>query len=166
VQIIQVGDDVGTQTGPQISPQMFRDVFVPRYKAIYSEIKHKSSLYIFMHNCGSIYRLLPDIIDTGVDIINPVQTSAAAMEPKRLKQEFGHDLTFWGGGCDTQRILFSGTPDEVQRDVAERIGIFAPGGGFVFAQVHNILPEAPAENVLAMYEAFRYHREYHRIQHR
>jgi len=154
VQIVQVGDDLGTQTGPEISPRMFRELFLPRYRAIYQEIKRRSNLYIFMHSCGSIYRLLPDIIEAGVDIINPVQTSAADMDPRRLKEEFGKELVFWGGGCDTQRVLCHGTPDQVRREVEEMVNTFAPGGGFVFAQVHNILPEVPVENILAMYEAF------------
>lgn len=160
VQIIQMGDDLGTQTGPQISPRMFREVFVPRYKAIYGAIREKSDLYIFMHNCGSIYRLLPDIIDMGVDIINPVQTSAAEMDPRRLKEEFGRDLVFWGGGCDTQWVLPHGSPDEVRRDVEEKVSIFAPGGGFVFATAHNILADVPPENILALYEAFQKSRDY------
>lgn len=161
VQIIQVGDDLGTQTAPQISPRMFREVLLPRYKAIYGEIKRLApNLRIFLHSCGSLYQLLPGIIEAGVNIINPVQTSAGGMEPRRLKEEFGKDIVFWGGGCDTQRTLQMGSPDQVRREVEETVSIFAPGGGFVFAQVHNILPEVPPENIVAMYEAFKGCRDY------
>jgi len=161
IQVIQVGDDLGTQTAPQVSPRMFNEVLLPRYKVIYGEIKRLAPhVHIFLHSCGSLYQLLPGIIEAGVDIINPVQTSATNMEPERLKKEFGQDVVFWGGGCDTQRTLHMGTPDDVKRDVQERVGVLAPGGGLVFAQVHNILPEVPPGNVLAMYEAFRECRDY------
>jgi uroporphyrinogen decarboxylase len=160
VQVIQVGDDLGAQNGPQISPRMFKELFLPRYKAIYGAIKKKSNLSIFMHTCGSIYSLLPYIIEAGVDIINPVQTSAAEMEPRRLKEEFGRDIVFWGGGCDTQYILPNGTPEQVRADVEERVSILAPGGGFVFAPVHNVLADVPAANVLALYDAFKRVRDY------
>jgi uroporphyrinogen decarboxylase len=155
VNVIRVSDDLGMQMGPQISPKMFREVFKPRYKAIYDAIKKETGAKLFLHSCGSIYRFLPDLIDIGVDIINPVQTSAAEMDPRRLKEEFGGDLVFWGGGCDGQSVLALGSPDDVRREVEEKMEILAPGGGFVFCQVHNIMPETRPENILAMYETFK-----------
>jgi len=161
IQVIKVNDDLGMQTGPQISLRMFREFFKPRYKVMYETIKQKApNVFIFLHTCGSVYRFLPDLIDIGLDILNPVQTTAADMEPRRLKREFGKDLTFWGGGVDTQGVLPRGTPEQVMRDVEEKIRAFAPGGGFVFNQSHNIAPEVPPENVLAMLEGFRRFREY------
>ncbi|HID08073.1 MAG TPA: methyltransferase, partial [Armatimonadetes bacterium] len=155
VQIIQFGDDLGTQLGPQISPQMYREIFKPRHTAIFQAVKRHCNAAIFLHSCGGIYELIPDLIEAGVEILNPVQTSAVNMEPKRLKEEFGNDITFWGGGCDTQTILPFASPAEVKRHVRERIETFAPGGGFVFAQVHNIQADVPPENISAMVEIGR-----------
>lgn len=151
IQIIQMGDDLGTQHGPQMSPQMYRELIKPRHQRIYQAAKARG-VYVFLHSCGSIYKLIPDLIEAGVDILNPVQTSAAEMEPARLKAEFGNHVTFWGGGCDTQRVLPNCTPDEVRADVRQRLEIFAPGGGYVFNQVHNIQPDVPPENVVAMFD--------------
>jgi uroporphyrinogen decarboxylase len=154
VDLIQLGDDLGTESGPFFSPDMYREFFKPRHKAIVSHIKKKApGLKIFLHSCGSIYKLLPDIIEAGFDVVNPVQISAHEMEPERLKREFGRDVTFWGGGCDTQHILAQGTPQQVRDNVRRNIDAFAPGGGFVFCQVHNILSEVPPANVVAMYKA-------------
>jgi uroporphyrinogen-III decarboxylase len=114
----------------------------------------------FYHCCGSIYHLIPSFIEAGADILNPVQCSAANMEPQRLKAEFGDKLVFWGGGVDTQRTLPFGTPDEVRAEVAERIHIFAPGGGYVFNPVHNVQAKTPVENLLAMFAAAREHGRY------
>jgi len=108
--------------------------------------------FVFLHCCGAIYDILPDLIEIGLDIINPVQLSAAGMEPSKLKSEFGKYLTFWGGGCDTQRILPHGTPADVKAEVRKNTGIFGKGGGFVFCPVHNIQADVPVENILAMYE--------------
>jgi uroporphyrinogen decarboxylase len=134
-------------------PSVIREVFVPRYRRLWDYVHAHSDCKVFMHSCGSIYQILPDLIAAGLDIINPVQTSAADMDPVRLKREFGKDLTFWGGGCDTQGVLKDGTPQQVRDDVRRRIEIFARDGGFVFNQIHNILPEVPPENVIAMYDA-------------
>jgi uroporphyrinogen decarboxylase len=154
VDIIQLGDDLGTESGPFFSPEMYRRFFKPRHTAIVSHIKKKApNLKVFLHSCGSLYKLLPDLIEAGFDVINPVQISAADMEPEKLKREFGKDITFWGGGCDTQHILAQGTPQEVKDNVRRNIDALAPGGGFVFCQVHNILSEVPPANVVAMYEA-------------
>jgi uroporphyrinogen decarboxylase len=158
VQIIQMGDDLGTQLASQISPQMYRRFFKPRHRLIYERVKKRRGLHLFLHSCGAIADLLPDLIEVGVEIINPVQTSARGMEPERLKREFGKDITFWGGGCDTQRVLPKGTVEEIDEHVRRRIEVLAPGGGFVFTQVHNILPNVPPENVVAMVEAVKTYR--------
>ncbi len=154
VDLIQLGDDLGMESGPFFSPEMYREIFLPRHRAIVRHIKAKSPhIKVFLHSCGSIYRLLPGLIEAGFDVVNPVQISADEMEPERLKREFGGDITFWGGGCDTQQILPRGTPQQIKDHVRRTIDTFAPGGGFVFCQVHNILAEVPPENILAMYEA-------------
>ena len=152
IHIIQMGDDLGTQSGPQMSPRMYRQIIKPAHRRVYECVKANSDLYIFLHTCGSIYKLIPDLIEAGVDILNPVQISAAEMDPVRLKREFGRDVTFWGGGANTQHVLPNATPGEVRQHVRELIEIFAPGGGFVFCQVHNIQANVPPENVVAMFE--------------
>jgi len=155
VQVIQVGDDLGMQDGPQLSPRLYRKVIKPRHQRLYRYIKEHSSAYLFLHTCGSVYPFIPDFIEMGVDILNPVQVSAKNMDSKRLKQEFGKDIVFWGGGCDTQQVLSFGTPAEVREEVKRRIGDLAPGGGFVFNEVHNIQVGVPPENIVAMYDAVR-----------
>jgi len=154
VDLIQLGDDLGMEAGPFFSPDVFRKLFKPRQKIIIDTIRKLSPhLKIFLHSCGSIYPLIPDLIEVGFDVLNPVQISAHDMDPARLKKEFGKDVTFWGGGCDTQKILPRGTPRQVKDHVKRNIEILAPGGGFVFNQVHNILPEVPPQNIIEMYEA-------------
>jgi uroporphyrinogen decarboxylase len=154
VQIIQMGDDLGSQQATVISPKLYREVFKPRQKVIFERVRRRG-IHLFLHCCGSIVDIIPDLIEAGVEILNPVQTSARGMGPAFLKREYGKELTFWGGGCDTQRVLPEASPDEVRRHVDERLRTFGPGGGFVFCQVHNILPNVPPENVAAMYEAVR-----------
>ena len=161
VQIIQMGDDLGTQQAPVISPQMYRRFFKPRHRMIYERVRRRQGIHLFLHSCGSIADLLPDLIEAGVEIINPVQTSARGMEPERLKRDFGQDITFWGGGCDTQRILPQATEEEIDDHVRRRIDTFAPGGGFVFTQIHNILPNVPPRNIVAMVEAAKTYRIRH-----
>jgi uroporphyrinogen decarboxylase len=153
VQIINVNDDLGTQNAPMVSPALFRKMVKPYQGKLYRYIKSHFSGYLFLHSDGSIYPLIPDLIEIGVDILNPIQLSAAQMDPKKLKAEFGRDITFWGGGCDTQRVLPYGTPQEVREEVKRRIGELAPGGGYVFNQIHNIQADVPPENIMAMYEA-------------
>ena len=155
VQLIQMGDDLGTQLATVISPRLYREVFKPRQKVIFERVRRRKGIHLFLHSCGSVADIVPDLIEVGVEVLNPVQTSARGMDPARLKREFGRDLTFWGGGCDTQHVLPEGTPEEVARHVRERLDILAPGGGFVFCQVHNILPNVPPENIAAMYAAVR-----------
>jgi len=153
VQIVQLGDDLGTQLAAQISPRMYRQFIKPRHKIIYDAVREHFGGFLFLHSCGAIGELIPDLLDEGVQIINPVQTSCPGMEPERLKREFGRDLAFWGGGCETQGVLRYGTPQQVREQVRERLRIFGDGGGYVFCQVHNIMADVPPENVVAMYEA-------------
>ncbi|NOZ26930.1 MAG: methyltransferase [Chloroflexi bacterium] len=161
IQIIQMGDDLGTQRGPQISVDMYRRWIKPYHKRIYGWVHdHYPDIYVFLHCCGGVYDLIPDLIDAGVDILNPVQTSAHGMDPVRLKREFGRDLVFWGGGCETQSTLPHGTPEEVRQQVKERLEIFAPDGGYVFNQIHNIQHGVPPENITAMFEAALAHGSY------
>lgn len=154
VDLIQLGDDLGTEHKPFFSRSMYQRFFKRRHEAIISRIKQLNpNILIFLHCCGSVYELLPDLIEAGVQVINPVQIAARHMEPARLKREFGKELTFWGGGCDTQSVLSRGTPQQVKDHVRRNIDTFAPGGGFIFNQVHNILFEVPPANIVAMYEA-------------
>lgn len=153
VEVVHTGDDLGTQHGPQISPAMHREFFLPRQKRLNERIHEKSQMKVFFHSCGGIYPLIAHLIEAGVDILNPVQTACADMQPERLKREFGTDLVFWGGGCETQSTLVYGTPEDVRRQVRERVDIFGAGGGFVFNQIHNVLNGVPPENVVAMFEA-------------
>ncbi|MGB3714575.1 MAG: uroporphyrinogen decarboxylase family protein, partial [Candidatus Promineifilaceae bacterium] len=153
VDIIRFGDDLGMDTGPFMRPQIYRQLFKPRHTILCNYVKEHSNMHTFLHSCGSIYKLIPDLIEAGFEIINPVQISSRDMEPERLKKEFGDDITFWGGGADTRRAINHGTPDEVHDHVRQNIEIFSPGGGFVFNTVHNIMPDVPPENIIAMFEA-------------
>jgi len=153
VQVIQVGDDLGHQNGPQISPDLYRKMVKPRHKRFYQFIKDNSDARLFIHTCGSVYQLIPDLIEVGVDILNPVQVAARDMDTARLKKEFGDEMVFWGGGCDTQNVLPFRTPQQVRDEVKRRIDDLAPGGGFVFNQVHNIQAGVPPENIEAMFDA-------------
>ncbi|HOK65362.1 MAG TPA: uroporphyrinogen decarboxylase family protein [Anaerohalosphaeraceae bacterium] len=154
VQVVFVsGTDFGTQRGPFISPQMYRDLYKPFQKAVNDKIHKLTKWKIFIHSCGSIYPLIPDLIEAGFDVLNPVQCSAADMDPARLKNEFGDQLVFWGGGVDTQQTLPFGTPEEVYRQVRERIDIFSRNGGYVFNSIHNVQSNVPTENLLAMFLA-------------
>ena len=159
VDVIRLGDDLGMNTGPLMSPETYRKLFKPRHKILCGYIKANSSMHTFLHSCGSIYKLLPDLIDAGFEIINPVQTNARDMQPERLKNEFGADVTFWGGGADTRSVLNQGTPAQVKDHVRENIEILSPGGGFVFNTIHNILPDVPPENIVAMFEAIDEYRQ-------
>jgi len=153
IDIIKFGDDLGMQSGPQISPKMYREFFKPRHKIVWSRAKQLANVKIMLHCCGGVRELLPDLVDAGLEAINPVQISCAGMNARELKTEFGKDIVFWGGGCDTQTILPNATPEEVRRHVKEEVQILSPGGGFVFQQVHNILANVPPQNIAAMYEA-------------
>ncbi len=153
VDVLAEGDDFGTQTSQLISYQLFKEVIKPRQKILISTMKKLApQANIFFHSCGNIRPFIPDFIDMGIDIINPVPITAAGMEPRQLKKDFGKDVVFWGGGIDTQGTLPKGTPDQVRDEVKRNLDIFAPGGGFVFNTIHNIQADVPAENLLAMYE--------------
>jgi hypothetical protein len=150
--IFITGTDFGTQKTPAMSNATYRKLYKPFHKSINDWIHEHTSWKSFAHTCGSIWALLDDLVEAGFDIFNPVQTSAANMNPKMLKKKFGNKVTFWGGGVDTQHTLPFGTPEQVKSEVRERIKIFAPGGGFVFNTIHNIQPKVPIDNILAMYE--------------
>jgi hypothetical protein len=152
--IFMTGTDFGTQNGPFISPKAYRRLYQPFQKRLNDWVHENTTWKIFIHSCGSIFKLIPDFIEAGFDILNPVQTSAADMDPQTLKSEFGDHIVFWGGGIDTQKTLPFGTPDEVRKQVKERIDIFGPGGGFVFNSIHNVQAGVSAENLLALYETF------------
>jgi uroporphyrinogen decarboxylase len=155
IDVILFGDDLGMQSGPQVSPKMYREFFKPRHKLMWGRAKQLANVKVMLHCCGGVRELLPDLIDAGLDAINPVQISCSGMNAAELKAEFGREMVFWGGGCDTQTILPDATPEEVRQHVKEQVQILNPGGGFVFQQVHNILANVPPENVVAMYEAAR-----------
>lgn len=147
------GTDMGTQRGPFMSKETFRELYMPYYKKINGAVHEHTNWKTFKHSCGGIYPLIGELIEAGFDILNPVQCSADGMDPKTLKKEFGRDIVFWGGGVDTQKTLPFGTPDEVYREVRERIEIFNDGGGFVFNAIHNIQALTPVENLLALFRA-------------
>jgi len=155
VQIVQFGDDLGMQDRLIISRSMYQKYIFPGHQQLFQYVHQNSNCAVFLHSCGSIRPLIPDLIAAGVDILNPVQTSAENMDPKQLKEEFGKRITFWGGGCDTQHVLPFASPDEVTRHVQEQIEILAPGGGFVFNQIHNIQADIPPKNIVAMFDAAR-----------
>ena len=142
-------------SGPLMDMDTFRKHFKPRYKILCEYVKKNTGMKIFMHSCGSVKQFIPDFIEVGIDILNPVQTNCHDMDPVNLKKEFGKDIVFWGGGVDTASILNKADPEEVRRDVLKRCEIFSKGGGFVFAPIHNILSEVPPENVIAAYNAVR-----------
>lgn len=153
IDIAAEADDLGAQHAPLFSPKTYREIVKPLHAQIISTIKSRSKARFFLHSCGAISDLIPDLIDIGVDALNPVQVSADGMDTAELKAEFGRDLTFWGGAVDPQKVLARGTPDEVKAEVRRRIRDLKPGGGFVFASIHNIQAYVPVENILAMWEA-------------
>jgi uroporphyrinogen decarboxylase len=153
IDIIVFGDDLGMQSGPQISPKMYREFFQPREKILWRRAKELANVKIQLHCCGGVRPLLEGLIEAGLEAINPVQITCRGMEPADLKKDFGARLTFWGGGCNTRDVLSHGTPVQVRDHVRRLRDIWRPGGGFVFQQVHNILANVPPANVVAMYEA-------------
>jgi len=156
VDVISEADDYGTQVSQLISPRMFRRFMKPRLAILFSRIHALApDAKLFFHSCGNVRPLLPDFIELGVDILNPVHVRATGMDPVELKRDFGRDIVFWGGGVDTQDVLPHGTPAEVRDDVRRNIEALAPGGGFVFNTVHNIQADVPAENVVAMWQTVR-----------
>jgi len=153
VDVVMVGDDIGGQLGPLFSPGFYRSVVKPRQKKLVQHIKSLTPAKIWYHTCGSVMPLIPDLIDNGIDILNPVQISAANMNPTELKDRFGSALVFWGGGIDTQHVLSFASPTEVKEQVRQNLDILKPGGGYVFNSVHNIQAGVPPENIVAMFDA-------------
>jgi uroporphyrinogen decarboxylase len=153
IDIILFGDDLGMQTGPIMSPSMYREFFKPRHKLLWNRAKELADVRVMLHCCGGVRELLGDLIEAGLDAINPVQISCSGMDAAELKAEFGTDLTFWGGGCDTRDLLPNAMPRQVAEHVREQVKILSPGGGFVFQQVHNILANVPPGNITAMFDA-------------
>ena len=162
VLIVSEADDLSPQGAPLISPRMYRQFIMPRHKRLFDMIRREAGnrVYIFYHSCGAIREMIPILIDEGVEILNPVQVSAAGMDSRDLKRDFGDKVTFWGGGVDTQHVLPRGTPAQVKAEVKRRIEDFAPGGGFVFNTVHNVQADVPAENYMAMWEALQEYGRY------
>lgn len=155
VDVVVEADDLGAQDRLLISPQMYRQYFKPRQKRLFEFIHRLApKAKLFYHTDGAVYELIPDLLEIGVDILNPVQVDAAGMEPQRLKAEFGKDLVFWGAGPET-KTLSQGSPSDVRNEILQRIEVLAQGGGFILAPIHNIQAEVPPENVLAMYEALQ-----------
>ena len=152
---VSFNDDMGTQTGPLISPEVYRKLIKPRQREFYAKVKECApNAKLVLHSCGSVYKFIPDFIEIGIDALNPIQLTAKDMsDTQRLKKEFGDKLTFWGGGCDTQEILPNGTESDIREEVKRRIKDLAPGGGFVFTPVHNIQPDVSPENICTLYDA-------------
>jgi len=153
IDVYQYGDDVATQLGWMIGPDLYASMIKPRQRRLFDAIHALTPAKLMYHGCGAVFDLIPHLIDIGVDVLNPVQLSARGMASAGLKAAYGRDIVFWGGGVDTQRVLPFGTPSEVRAEVRRRIDDFAPGGGFVFAAVHNIQAGVPPENVVAAFDA-------------
>jgi uroporphyrinogen decarboxylase len=153
VQIVQICDDFGTQRAPFLSVRMFRDLILPAYRRGLDWIHAHTSWKVMLHSDGALFPLLPAIIEMGVDILNPVQTTAEGMDPQRLKKTFGESLVFWGGACDPQTTLGFGTPADVAREAERNLRLFMSGSGYVFAPVHNIQANVPPENIIALFDA-------------
>jgi len=152
VDIVKFGDDLGTNTGPFMPNEIYNEFFRPRHKIMCDYIKANSSAHTMLHCCGGIYELIPELIEAGFEILNPVQINAVKMEPERLKKEFGSEITFWGGGCNTQSILNRATPEQVRDHVRHNLEVFSANGGYVFNSIHNIMPDVPPENIMAMFD--------------
>jgi uroporphyrinogen decarboxylase len=160
VDVIMIGDDLAGQKGPLFSPAIYRSAVKPRQKKLVQYIKSRTNARIWYHSCGSVLEFVPDLIDNGIDVLNPVQIAARGMDPGGLKEKFGKRMSFWGGGIDSQHVLPHASPDEVREHVRQNLQVFKPGGGYVFANVHNIQADVPPENVLAMFDAAREHGRY------
>jgi uroporphyrinogen decarboxylase len=159
VDVISVSDDMGHQDRTCLKPELYRRLIKPRHARLMRAIKSRTAAPVMFHSCGSVYDLLDDLVEMGVDALNPVQTNAAKMEPERLKAHYGRKLTFWGG-IDAIRTLPYGTPQDVEREVVEKIRVFAPGGGYILNPIHNIQPNVPVENMFALFEAAQKHGAY------
>ena len=153
VDVIMIGDDLTGQSGPLFSPKFYREIVQPRQKKLVQHIKSLTNAKIWYHTCGSCYEYIPDLIDNGIDILNPVQIGLVNMEPKELKKKFGKQLVFWGGGIDTQHVLPFAKPNEIRKHVQKNLEIFKQGGGYVFNNVHNIQYGVPADNIVELFDA-------------
>ncbi|MCL2708124.1 MAG: hypothetical protein FWF03_03305 [Defluviitaleaceae bacterium] len=153
IQAVALNADLGSQAGPLCGPELYAKLCAPFVREFCDYVHQNSDVKVFIHSCGSIKRFMKILIECGVDIFNPVQINAAEMDPASLKDEFGTEAVFWGGGCDTQKVLGCKTPEQVAANVKELTGVFKPGGGFVFNQVHNIMGNVPPENIVAMLDA-------------
>ena len=162
VQFVKESDDMAGQEALLMSPQMYREIIKPRHKQLFEAQKQffPHPFYVFLHSDGAIYDIIPDFIEAGLEVLNPVQLTAKGMNAEELKKEYGKDLSFWGAGVNTQNILPTANPDEVRQNVKERIECFAPGGAFIFGTVHNIQDDVPAENIVAMLETLEGLRNY------
>jgi len=158
--VICVGDDIAMQSGPLFSPEIYRRLVKPRQKALYSFIHERTPAKLWYHSCGSVVDYIPDIVDNGADILNPVQISARGMDPAVLKERYGSKIVFWGGGIDTQTVFSTGSPEEVREQTKDLMSIFKPGGGFVFNTVHNIQADVPPENIVALWKTAKECRTY------
>lgn len=152
IDIVMIGDDLTGQSGPLFSPDFYRKVVKPRQKKLIQHIKSLTKAKIWYHTCGACFEYIPELIDNGIDILNPVQIGLVNMEPQKLKDKFGNRLVFWGGGIDAQHVLPFATPDEIRDDVRKNLEIFKPGGGYVFNNVHNIQVGVPPENIVALFD--------------
>ena len=160
IQVVTVTEDIAGENGLLISLRTYREIIKPYHVRLCKSIKEKTSAYLLWHVCGSIREAIPDLIDLGIDALNPIQVSATNMDTRNLKRDFGEKMTFWGGGCDNRQVLPLGTPREIREEVRRRIKDLASGGGFVFAPIHNIQPGVPPENIVAMWEALQEHGNY------
>jgi uroporphyrinogen decarboxylase len=160
IDVVQIGDDLGGQRGPLFNPEIYRNKLKPRHIDLISSIKEKTNAKVYFHSCGDVHWAIEDFIDSGIDILNPVQLNADGMDSKTLKKEFGDRICFWGGGCNTD-VLLKGSMKDVELEVGKRIEDLAPGGGYVFASIHNIQSNCPPENLAAMYETAVKLRNYH-----
>jgi len=153
VDVVMIGDDLSGQSGPLFSPEFYRKIVKPRQKRLVRHIKSLTDAKIWYHTCGSVTQYIGDLLDNGIDILNPVQTSAEGMDPTELKAGYGDRLTFWGGAIDTQHVLPFASPGEIREHVRGNLEVFKPGGGYVFNNVHNIQAGVPPENVVALFDA-------------
>ncbi len=155
VDVIRLGDDLGMTSGPFMSPDMYRQFFKPRHRQLCEYIHTHSNMHVFLHSCGAISQLMPDLIDAGIEIFNPVQTNCKGMDFRDLKREFGPSCTFWGAGIENVGVLNAGTPEQIRDQVLERMEVLGEGSGYVFNTIHNIMPDVPPQNIVAMFDAVR-----------
>ncbi|UCG59629.1 MAG: hypothetical protein JSU70_08945 [Phycisphaerales bacterium] len=153
IDVVMIGDDIGGQAGPLFSPNFYREIVKPRQKKLVQHIKSLTPAKIWYHTCGSVLQLIPDLLDNGIDILNPVQISAADMDPQKLKSRYGDKLVFWGGAIDTQHTLPYAEPQRIRREVQKNLQVLMPGGGYVFNNVHNVQADVPAENIVALFDS-------------